>query len=235
MFTGLVEIVGKIIDTQVLDMTEDGGQGMSLTVGEATEILDDCKLGDSIAINGTCLTVTHFTKDTFKVNLAPETLRKTNLGELKVGSPVNLERATASHTRFGGHFVQGHVDTTVTIIEITPEDNSTWYKFKVEDSENMKYIIEKGFIALDGTSLTVCDVDDKDNWFTIMMIPFTKDHVIMPTKKVGDKVNVEMDMLGKYVNKVIGNFLEGSSSREGGPIEALVERIIEKKLKERNL
>lgn len=150
---------------------------------------------------GTCLTVTEFDKETFKVGVAPESLRRTNLGELKVGSKVNLERAMDAQKRFGGHIVQGHVDCTVTITSITPEGNSLWFKFHVPDRQLMRYIIPKGFIALDGTSLTVCDVDDDAQTFTIMMIAHTQQHVIMPLKKVGDHVNLEVDMMAKYAVK----------------------------------
>lgn len=150
---------------------------------------------------GTCLTVTEFDKETFKVGVAPESLRRTNLGDLKVGSKVNLERAMDSQKRFGGHMVQGHVDTTVTIVNVKPEGNSIWFTFQTDDKDIMRYIIPKGFICLDGTSLTVCDVDDNEKTFSIMMIAHTQEHVIMPLKSVGDRVNVEVDMLAKYALK----------------------------------
>ncbi|CEI99332.1 Putative Riboflavin synthase, alpha subunit [Rhizopus microsporus] len=187
MFTGLVEHMGLVSSIQEFDTSESGGNGWTLTISNAAEILTDCHLGDSIAINGTCLTVTEFDKDSFKVGVAPETLRCTNLGDLSVGSKVNLERAMDSNKRFGGHMVQGHVDTTVEIISIRPEGNSIWFTFqmKEEDKDKMRYIIPKGFICLDGTSLTVCDVDDDQRTFSIMMIAHTQTHVIMPLKKIG--------------------------------------------------
>ncbi|ORX69566.1 alpha subunit of riboflavin synthase, partial [Linderina pennispora] len=201
MFTGIVECMGKVVEFAPLDTSESGGNGSSLTISGAEQVLSDCHLGDSIAINGTCLTVTEFTKDTFKVGCAPETLSRTNLGQLQPGSLVNLERALAAGHRFGGHFVQGHVDTTAEIISATPDGNSIWFKFRVGDKKLMPYIIPKGFIAIDGTSLTVCDVNDDEAWFTIMLIAYSQSHVIMPTKKPGDLVNIEVDMLGKYVEK----------------------------------
>lgn len=124
--------------------------------------------------------------------------------------------------RFGGHMVQGHVDATVTIESVTPEGNSLWFKFSVPDKELMRYIIPKGFIALDGTSLTVCDVDDVAQTFTIMMIAHTQQHVIMPLKKPGDRVNVEVDMLAKYALKSI---LGAIGEREG--LEALIKRAVQ--------
>ncbi|KAJ2451902.1 Riboflavin synthase alpha chain [Coemansia sp. RSA 2336] len=231
MFTGIVECMGKVVEFTQLDTTDAGGNGASLTISEAQSILDDCHLGDSIAINGTCLTVTEFTKDTFKVGLAPETLSRTNLGKLQPGDPVNLERALAAGHRFGGHFVQGHIDSTAEIVEITPEDNSIWYKLRVADAKLMSYIIPKGFIAVDGTSLTVCDVNDDECWFTIMMIAYTQTHVVMPTKKIGHQVNIEVDMLGKYVEKITTSILRGNSESGGSGtsyIEEVVKRVVNK-------
>ncbi|KAI7902377.1 alpha subunit of riboflavin synthase [Cokeromyces recurvatus] len=223
MFTGLVELMGKVSSIKELDNTESGGNGWTITISEASEILNDCHLGDSIAINGTCLTVTEFNKDSFKVGVAPETLRCTNLGDLKVGDKVNLERAMDSNKRFGGHMVQGHVDTTVKIIHIKPEGNSIWFTFQLDkaDKDKMRYIIPKGFICLDGTSLTVCDVDDDQCTFSIMMIAHTQAHVIMPSKKIGDRVNVEVDMLAKYALKSLEDAIKNN---EG--IESLVKRVL---------
>ncbi|KAJ2611000.1 Riboflavin synthase alpha chain [Coemansia sp. RSA 1365] len=231
MFTGIIECMGRVVEFTRLDTTEAGGNGASLAISGARTILDDCHLGDSIAINGTCLTVTEFTEDTFKVGLAPETLNRTNLGQLQTGDPVNLERALAAGHRFGGHFVQGHIDTTAEIIEITPEANSIWYKLRLSDSGLLRSIIPKGFIAVDGTSLTVCDVNDDERWFTIMMIAYTQTHVVMPTKSVGSLVNIEVDMLGKYVEKVTTSILRGTSSSEGSgtsEIERVIRRVLQK-------
>ncbi|KAJ2709171.1 Riboflavin synthase alpha chain, partial [Coemansia spiralis] len=216
MFTGIIECMGRVVEFSRLDNSAAGGNGASLTIGEAGAVLGDCHLGDSIAINGTCLTVTEFSADSFKVGLAPETLSRTNLGALQSGDRVNLERALAAGHRFGGHFVQGHVDATAEIVDIAPDANSIRYKLRVADPTLMPYIIPKGFIAIDGTSLTVCDVSDDECWFTIMMIAYTQDHVVMPSKAVGDRVNIEVDMLGKYVEKVTASILRGSADDAGG-------------------
>ncbi|CAO3581846.1 unnamed protein product [Absidia cylindrospora] len=223
MFTGLVEHVGTVVSVIEHDSSESGGNGWTITVGDAASILGDCHIGDSIAVNGTCLTATEFDKDTFKVGVAPESLRRTNLGQLQVGSKVNLERAMDAQKQFGGHMVQGHVDATVEIIDVKPEGNSVWFTFKVPDQDKdiMRYIIPKGFITLDGTSLTVCDVDDDANTFSIMMIAHTQENVIMPTKSIGDRVNVEADMLAKYALKS----LEGAIKDNQG-LEALVKRAV---------
>ncbi|KAI9280380.1 alpha subunit of riboflavin synthase [Sporodiniella umbellata] len=223
MFTGLVEHLGVVSHIVEYDDTESGGNGWTITVSQASAILDDCHLGDSIAINGTCLTVTEFDQDSFKVGVAPETLRCTNLGDLRVNDQVNLERAMDSKKRFGGHMVQGHVDTTVNIIRIRPEGNSIWYTFQMvsEDKDKMRYIIPKGYICLDGTSLTVCDVDDDQRTFSIMMIAHTQAHVIMPAKKLGDRVNVEVDMLAKYALKSVEEAIKNNKG-----IETLVQRVL---------
>ncbi|KAJ2785722.1 Riboflavin synthase alpha chain [Coemansia javaensis] len=230
MFTGIVECMGRVVEFARLDATEAGGSGASLTVAGAAAVLGDCHLGDSIAINGTCLTVTEFSADSFKVGLAPETLRRTSLGELQPGDPANLERALAAGHRFGGHFVQGHVDTTADIVEITPDANSIRYKLRVVDPALMPYIIPKGFIAVDGTSLTVCDVNDSEHWFTIMMIAYTQAHVVMPTKSVGGKINIEVDMLGKYAEKVTASILRGAADPEGSGTTSYIEKVVERVL-----
>lgn len=142
---------------------------------------------------------------------------------MKVGDKVNLERAMDSKKRFGGHMVQGHVDNTVKIISIKPEGNSIWYTVQMEeeDRDKMRYVIPKGFICLDGTSLTVCDVDDEERTFSIMMIAHTQTHVIMPLKSIGDRVNVEFDMLAKYALKSLEHAIK---TNEG--IESLVKRVL---------
>ncbi|CAG8508258.1 4344_t:CDS:2 [Acaulospora colombiana] len=210
MFTGIVEHTGVITEIQQLDNSESGGGGWSMKIG-------------------TCLTVTEFDTSWFKVGLAPETLRRTNLGDLKVGMKVNLERAIAANVRFGGHFVQGHVDTTATILSITPEGNSLWFRLSLADPSYLRYIIPKGYICLDGTSLTVCEVNDEERWFSIMLIAYTQDHVILPSKQVGDKINVEVDMLGKYVERIVEPMLLGDQLHGGGYIEKLVKKFLENK------
>ncbi|KAF8960493.1 Riboflavin synthase alpha chain [Entomortierella lignicola] len=233
MFTGIVEILGKVTEIVPLDFSESGGQGFSITIGEATEILGDCHLGDSIAINGTCLTVTEFESSWFKVGVAPETLRKTNLGSLKVGDAVNLERAMNAHTRFGGHMVQGHVDTTVSILSREDDGNAITFVFQVSEEykELMNYIVPKGFICLDGTSLTVIDVDDVKRTFSIMMIAYTQTRVVMPRKALGDQVNVEVDMMGKYASKgveaMIKRFLDGEEGED--MVAKVLDRVLAKR------
>ncbi|CAG8544395.1 9402_t:CDS:2 [Ambispora gerdemannii] len=229
MFTGIVEHIGTIIDIVELDTTASGGGGWSVTIGEAEHVLTDCHIGDSIAVNGTCLTVTEFDKSSFKVGLAPETLRRSNLGDLKIGDKVNLERAVSAVIRFGGHFVQGHVDLTATITSITPESNSLWFKFTLADPSYLRYIIQKGYITIDGTSLTVCEVNDKEAWFTIMLVAHTQAHVTIPTKKIGDKVNIEVDMLGKYVERILEPLIKGDGNGVGGYLEKCVKNYLSDK------
>lgn len=173
----------------------------------ASVVLEGTKLGDSIAVNGTCLTVTAFDAAGFKVGVAPETRSRTNLVDLVVGDPVNLERAVTPSTRLGGHYVQGHVDGVGRLIDIRCDRDALWFTIRAAE-DIMRYVVPKGFIALDGTSLTVVDV--KADHFTVMLVPFTQDHIILPGKKVGYGVNIEVDILGKYVEK----FLAGA--RSGG-------------------
>jgi len=159
-------------------------------------------------VSGVCLTATDLdgTKNQFKVGLAPETLRKTYLRSVKAGDKVNLERASEIGGRNSGHFVQGHVDDTGEIINKWVDEDSLFVKIKVTP-ELMKYIVPKGFIAVDGTSLTVCEVDTKENWFTLMLIEYTQKKIIVPAKAVGDLVNIEVDVLGKYSENVLAALL----------------------------
>ena len=177
MFTGLVEEMGNVKDVRVM---EDGGFEMTI---EAGVVLENVSLGDSIAVNGTCLTVTRFDSSSFTVGLAPETLRKTSLGECSPGSPVNLERSLLPSTRLGGHFVQGHVDGTGIIANFRPEKDSLWVTIKTT-REILKYIVPKGYIAVDGTSLTVVDVLDNELSFTFMLVAYTQQKVVLSGKKV---------------------------------------------------
>jgi len=141
-----------------------------------------------------------------------------------------LERAIAASVRFGGHFVQGHIDTTATILSVTPEGNSLWVKLSPNDQSYLRYIIPKGYICLDGTSLTICEVNDDEGWFSIMLVAYTQSHVTMPTKKAGDRVNIEVDMLGKYVERIVEPMLFGDEQKAGGGyIEKLVKKYLEKK------
>ncbi|PPR97030.1 hypothetical protein GOBAR_AA23632 [Gossypium barbadense] len=182
-------------------MADHGGFDLKI---HAKTVIEDVHLGDSIAVNGTCLTVTDF--DTylgeFTVGLAPETLRKTSLSELEPGSLVNLERAIQPTGRMGGHFVQGHVDGTGEIVGKQVEGDSLWIKVKT-DKNLMKYVVPKGFIAIDGTSLTVVDVFEEELCFNFMLVAYTQQKVVIPLKEIGQKVNLEVDILGKYVERLL--------------------------------
>lgn len=193
MFTGLIEEIGT------MEGSENGEKSMKLTIG-AKKVLENVKLGDSISTNGVCLTVTSFTNSSFTVDVMPETMRKTNLGKLKKGSLVNLERALKVSDRLGGHIVSGHIDGTGTIKEYKDEDNATW--LTVETSGNViKYIIPKGSVAIDGTSLTVVDTDK--NSFRVSLIPVTKEETVLLKKRPGDEVNLECDIIGKYIERFL--------------------------------
>ena len=211
MFTGIVEEMGKVVELKEEEMSawDSPGtmvKGVTLTIAGKVA-LEGAYDGCSIAVNGVCLTVTNFDKDSFKVGVAPETLRLTNLGELKTGSPVNLERAAAIDGRNSGHMVQGHVDNVGTILDKWADNESLFIKVKAP-KELMKYIVPKGFIAIDGTSLTVCEVNTAESWFTFMLIEYTQKHIIVPQKALGDKVNLEVDVVSKYVERSLGNIQE---------------------------
>lgn len=193
MFTGIVEEIGT---TRAL---VNDGDGWSLSV-ESVVAREGARLGDSIAINGTCLTVTNLTPETFTVGVSPETLRRTNLGDLTVGDGVNLERSLAANGRIGGHFVQGHVDGTGVVRAFEPEGDSLWVTVEAVP-ELLRYIVPKGYIAVDGTSLTVVDVGDTT--FTFMLIAYTQEHIVLPQRNIGSRVNLEVDVIGKYVEKFI--------------------------------
>ncbi|KAF3892887.1 Alpha subunit of riboflavin synthase [Trichophyton interdigitale] len=231
MFTGLVEKVGTVTALDPQDNSSTGGGGTSLTISDCAEILTDTKLGDSICVNGTCLTVTAFDKSSFKVGVAPETLRRTNLGSLKAGSPVNLERSVLATTRMGGHFVQGHVDTTAELLSVTPDGNSLVLRMQPKDRSLLRYVVEKGFIALDGASLTITKVKDgEDGWWEVMLIAYTQEKVVTSKKKPGDSINVEIDLVGKYVEKTVQGYFEGQTNGDSAALEKMVDRLVEKKL-----
>lgn len=194
MFTGIVEEIGT-----VKELSEVAG-GWSLTV-QASTVLEDTGLGHSLAVNGVCLTVTNMTDSAFTVGLSPETLRRTNLGDLRPGDRVNLERSLALNGRIGGHFVQGHIDGTGVIRAFRPEGDSLWVTVAAPP-ELLRYIVPKGYIAVDGTSLTVVDV--LEDAFTFMLVAYTQQHITLPHKPVGSRVNLEVDILGKYVERLIG-------------------------------
>ncbi|KAE8153255.1 hypothetical protein BDV25DRAFT_149733 [Aspergillus avenaceus] len=231
MFTGLVETIGTVSSLEPLDTTASGGGGTSLTITDCAEILADAHLGDSISVNGTCLTVTSFTPTEFKVGVAPETLRRTNLGSLTTNSRVNLERAVLSSTRMGGHFVQGHVDTTATILAVTPDSNALVFRLQPRDRGVLRYIVEKGYVTLDGASLTVTKVvDGADGYFEIMLIAYTQEKIVTAKKREGEEVNVEIDIVGKYVEKSVEGYFNGVGGGNIGILEKMVSRIVEEKL-----
>ena len=217
MFTGIVEEIGTVVNCETRnDMTLwDGsvGQGTELTV-EADVVLDGAYLGCSICVSGVCLTATEITGNTFKAGLAPETLAKTYFGNLQRGTKVNLERASEIGGRNSGHFVQGHVDYTGTIVDKRPEGDSLWFTVEVDDPDLIKYIVPKGFIAIDGTSLTVVDVNPSASTFTFMLVEYTQKKIVQPFKQVGDKVNLEVDVLGKYSETALAALIPRIESLE---------------------
>ncbi len=188
MFTGIVEEVGRIKST-----------GPGKLVVEASIVLGDAKIGDSICINGACLTVTSRNDESFAADVVPETLRRTNLGELNAGDPVNLERSLPVNGRFGGHIVQGHIDATGSITNISPDGDAWLVTFEAPTSV-LRYVVEKGFVAVDGTSLTVVKCDNIS--FVVTIIPHTRENTVFAGRKVGDTVNLEVDLVAKYVERL---------------------------------
>ncbi len=207
MFTGIVEEVGTV-------KTVQKGSSSFIKI-QADKIFEDIHLGDSIAVNGVCLTVTDFDGKVFTADVMNETLSRSSLGALKNGSHVNLERAMAANGRFGGHIVSGHIDGTGTVTEIKNDGIAVWYTISASP-EIMRYIVEKGSIAIDGISLTVAKVTE--NTFSVSIIPHTAQQTILSEKKTGDVVNLENDIVGKYVEKLIlpvsDNKKQSSISRE---------------------
>lgn len=189
MFTGIVEEVGKVHAITP--------SGMSV---EALSVLEDAKSGDSISVNGACLTVTSISRGQFSVDIVPETWRRTNLGDLHRGDLVNLERSLAANGRMGGHFVQGHVDGTGRVSAIEPDGDAIMVRFQAPP-ELARYIVAKGFITVDGISLTV--VESAIDAFSVTLIPYTREHTNFQTKGIGDAVNLEVDILAKYVERFL--------------------------------
>ncbi|MFK4301113.1 MULTISPECIES: riboflavin synthase [unclassified Paenibacillus] len=208
MFTGLVEEVGRI------QQISRSGEAMVLGI-TGSVVLGDLKIGDSVSVNGVCLTATQVGTKDFKVDVMPETFRSSNLKELKSGSRVNLERAMAANGRFGGHIVQGHVDGTGTIRRVTSDQNAVVYEVAPTDQAIYKYILLKGSITLDGISLTVAQ--RTGDTFAVSIIPHTLSETALQAKREGDTVNIECDILGKYVEQLL-NY--GESSVTEGPEKA---------------
>ncbi|KFH43605.1 Riboflavin synthase-like protein [Hapsidospora chrysogenum ATCC 11550] len=225
MFTGIVEEIGRVTELNNNDST--GGTSMTITIPDGSPLLRDCHDGDSISINGCCLTVTSFNPTSFTIGVAPETLRITNLGSLVVSSRVNLERAVRADTRMGGHFVQGHVDTIAEILSVTPDGNALTMRFQPRERDLLRYIVFKGFIAIDGTSLTVTQVNDAEGWWEVMLIAYTQEKVILAQKKACDSVNIEVDMMAKYAEKSMAGMLGAEKGSASIPLlEKMVERIV---------
>lgn len=193
MFTGIIEEMGTVTAIARSSKTS------SLTIsGEL--IFDDLKLGDSVAVNGVCLTVSNMSGTSFNADVMNETLARSSLGSLVKGSNVNLERAMLLNGRFGGHIVSGHIDGTGSIASIKNDGNAVWYRIETAD-QIMRYIIEKGSITLEGISLTIAEVHP--NGFSVSIIPHTLDNTVLSQRKVGDVINIENDIIGKYVERLL--------------------------------
>jgi len=188
VFTGIVEEVGKVASIPA------GG-----LVINADKVIQGMELGNSVAVNGVCLTVTGFDSRSFTVDVMPETLRRTNLGKLRTGGDINLERALNLGGQVGGHLVQGHVDDTGTLVSITAEGEALLMKFEAP-AEVIRFLVHKGFIAVDGVSLTIAELGTSS--FTVSVVGFTRENTILGGKKPGDTVNLEVDILAKYVERL---------------------------------
>jgi riboflavin synthase len=206
MFTGITEHVGKI---ESLDRSETGGR-LRISLAGSNELAKEMKQGDSISVNGCCLTVVEFTKTHFSADLSGETLRRTTFGEKKSGDPVNLERPLAASARLGGHFVQGHVDGVGRITRLVPEGENWWLSVRVPE-DLRRYVAEKGSIAIDGVSLTVARW--QDGIADIAIIPFTYAHTNVHAMAPNDPVNIETDILAKYVEGLLAARKTPATSR----------------------
>jgi riboflavin synthase len=211
MFTGIIEAVGKVAGI------ERAGDSIRLTIA-ASKIAEDVAIGDSVAIDGVCLTVTQINAPQVSFDAVHETMRRTTLGQLQSGDSVNLERSLPVGGRLGGHIVQGHVDGTGRIASIRPIGNS-WFVYIDASPEMMRYVVTKGSVAVDGISLTVAESEDRT--FALSIIPHTWENTTLHEKRAGDSVNVECDILGKYVEKMLGGYgvgSDGSATRERGGV-----------------
>ena len=215
MFTGITEAIGRIEPLE----TREKGARLRVSLADAADIARETKLGDSMSVNGCCLTVADFDAGYFAADLSGETLRRTSFGEMKAGNTVNLERPLAAGARLGGHFVQGHVDGVGRVTKLVPEGESWWLSIRVPE-DLRRYVAEKGSIAIDGISLTVAQ------WYEgiadIAIIPFTYEHTNVRGMVPGDAVNLECDILAKYVESLL-------ESRKGPTVSRLtVTKLIEK-------
>ena len=207
MFTGIIESVGKVAGI------ERGSESARLTV-TAGKIAEDVAPGDSVSINGVCLTVTSISAPRVTFDAVYETLRKSTLGDLGMGDPVNMERAVPVGGRLGGHVVQGHVDGTGRVASIRPIGNS-WFVYIDAAPELMRYIVTKGSVAVNGISLTVAESEDRT--FALSIIPFTWENTTLHNLRAGDTVNIETDILGKYVEKMLGGYGGNSAASPTDP------------------
>lgn len=193
MFTGIIEEIGVVESIQK--------QGISASIQiSCQKVLQGTRTGDSIAVNGICLTVTKIDKNGFWADVMTETMRRSSLSKIRAKDPVNLERAVAAGGRFGGHMVSGHIDGIGCITKIRPEENAVWYTIEAKP-QLLRYIVEKGSIAIDGISLTVTGVSEKE--FQVSVIPHTRQETILTTRKIGSIVNLECDIIGKYVERFV--------------------------------
>ena len=213
MFTGIVEEMGQIRSIV------RGASSAVLSI-EANLILEDLKIGDSVAVNGVCLTATSIGAGGFTADVMHETLNRSSLGALQKGSHVNLERAMIANGRFGGHIVSGHIDGTGTIGSIQKDDNALWYTIQA-DAKLLRYIVEKGSVTIDGISLTVADV--QSDRFAVSLIPHTAKVTVLGEKRTGDIVNLETDIIGKYVEKLMKPAVEETKQKSGITMEFLAE------------
>ena len=209
MFTGIIEEIGEIAGVK-------RGQVSSRLAIRGKKIFSDLKLGDSVAVNGVCLTATSISGDIFEADVMAETLRRTNLGGFSNGTRVNLERAMAAGGRFGGHIVSGHIDGTGRVSSLVREENAVWVRIDAED-KILRYIIEKGSIAIDGISLTVAETGP--GYFKVSISPHTGEETTLLRRRPGDIVNLENDVVGKYVERLL-NFSAGNGEAFGQTAKA---------------
>ncbi len=203
MFTGLVEMTGKVVEL--------GRGGMSRLGISAEEFAGEAQVGDSVSVNGVCLTINEIRQGDLVFYAMPETLRRTALGGLEEGSHVNLERAMSVESRFGGHIVQGHVDGVGKVLSVRQEDSAEIWEFEAPESV-LRYTVEKGSICVDGISLTVVTVGEKS--LTVSILPQTRAATNLQTLEVGDPVNLEADVIGKYVERLLGPRLDNNKNFE---------------------
>ncbi|KAA0965009.1 riboflavin synthase [Sporosarcina sp. ANT_H38] len=201
MFTGIIEEIGTV------SAVRSATNSLQLAI-RCTKVLSDVEKGDSLAVNGVCLTVSDFSSNQFTADVMPETVKATTLQTLRTGSSVNLERAMAANGRFGGHIVSGHVDGTGEIVSVRQKENAVYMEISIA-TELLKYLVPKGSVTVDGTSLTVFGVTGSG--FIISLIPVTQDDSIIGRKRAGDRVNVECDMLAKYIERLMTTNKENST------------------------